>query len=375
MKEIQYGRLINGKLYACPDVLYDGNRVIINPPEELILAHGYKKVRYLSSSDSHWCGKLVWEESDQSITQTLIETEIDDDPVSDFRVHYFEKYKQFRNIHDIIDNIHIYREKVIDEWGNRNPLFKLLYSYLIKQYPDKTLDELVSMLWIEDDNSWDLTEYGKTILSVPPVAQTIEMNHIEGVNAYTVAHPFILVQPEVHRYEQLQCSMIFCYLHSLLDDFISKAIRLCIVLHPLGAELTINIAPKELFECFDIDNLKDKAIDDKIDKLGHDNFQAKMEFLRKRGIIPSIPKEEYEDDMILFCECRNVLVHNAGIVNQSFISRLANTKYKNQYKAGDNIVPTPEYVKQVCRRVFDLLTDLYEVIVEKYSENRRDEKG
>ena len=366
MKEIKYGKLINGMLFAFPGYVYDEPKITYNPPEELILAHGYKKVEFYSSPLPLSGGKLIWVESDQSITQELKGDEVYNDPISDYREKHTDKLIQFGHIRNSIKQIDLYIQILIEKARRERPLFSPLYDYLSAKHPDITINGMVALLWEENNNHGSMTPFGNSILSVSPITEIIKENNIKDLSPFFVIAPFIHLKYEVNSYEQIQCNMIFCYLHSVFDDFINSTINLIVLLHPLGAELTIDITPKELFECYDIDDIKKQIIRNKVDSLGYESLQGKMEFLKKRGIVLSPSEDECIDDIILFCECRNVIVHNAGIVNRAFLKKISMTKYKGTYSLGDTITLTQDYVAKLVETVVSFCNDLYDVVKRKY---------
>ena len=92
-----------------------------------------------------------------------------------------------------------------------------------------------------------------------------------------------------------------------------------------------------------------------------------MEFIKRHGIIPQMPEEKYKDDMILFCEIRNILVHNDGVVNRVFLEKIKDSKCAEQYTLGEEINITHDAVSQALSKVEILCADLYERIKEKFT--------
>ena len=63
-RKIQYGKLINDKLYAFPGFVTEEGRVIYNPPENIIRKHGFKKVlSFEAELEQGPFDKLIWKEN------------------------------------------------------------------------------------------------------------------------------------------------------------------------------------------------------------------------------------------------------------------------------------------------------------------------
>lgn len=366
MKEIKYGKLIEGRLYAFPGFVFDGPRVTYNPPEELILSHGYKKVAFYNSS-TPLCGrKLYWVEDDHTIIQEVQGNGPSMDPIKNLFRNYQEKKNQFRLIEVALQQIEEYKKYRISEMRESSPLSALLYDYLVEQLPEASFDDIVSLLWFEDEKHGELTAYGNDVFTIPPIENALKKQNRIGMTPFYIIAPFLHAKYRIDDYDRFQCKMIFCYLHSLFDDFLISTIKLIATLHPQGAELNITIPSKDILGCYDIDEIKEQMIQRKIEALGYECYQEKLEFLRKRGVELSLSEDVYLDDMILFSEIRNILVHNAGIVNIRFLSRIIKTKYKDEYQVGETIILTHEYMTQVLTNVGAVCDELFTIVVDKF---------
>ena len=367
-KRIQYGKLINGKLYAFPGFVTEEGQMVYHPSEEIIRQHGFKEVlSYETVSEQGPFDKLIWQETDRSIKPVLLKRAIPADLGSTFARQYRDKKFEFEQVQTALSIIQDGKSKITLRIKDIVPAFGNLYDLLVAENPDKTLDELAALLKVNQLGDLSQASLSGHRIRVVPTETKIEIErHDDEINVpFFLVAPFFHLQKQVTDFECFQYRMLFCYLHTLFDDFLSKCIRLIITIYPAGAGLKPELSVKQLFGCEDIDELREQIIEQAAVKLGYGSYQDKIGFLRKHGFTPTLPQEELLDDMILFCEQRNILIHNDGIVNRVFLNRIADTKYAGDFILGQNLRIREEDVRLVLSKVMALCDNLYSVIHKK----------
>lgn len=360
-----FGRLIYGKLVYAPWSIVEGSDGENEAAEEAFLKHGYKKV-VLEEQPPAIYGKIqkaYYDETDDTIYRKYRYEDIAPDYTTIFLDSYKQTLNQLKQIKNSLIHVGVYETNLIHYWQSTDEGFRLLYNVLMIRYPGYNVEKLAKLFFDKRGTAFTYNHDNKGILAEPSISEHLARNGITGFELMT---PLMTIYASKMPYEQTQYRMIFSYLHTVFDDFLSKVIRLIVSLYPLGASLKVDITPNDLFSCDSIDFLREKVIASKIDSLGYDNYQAKIEFIKQHGVTPTLPETAYMDDIILFCEQRNVLVHNDGVVNSIFINKLFKTQYKDTYKIGDTIEFDLDSVKDALSKVSELCRDLYNEVEKKF---------
>ena len=161
--------------------------------------------------------------------------------------------------------------------------------------------------------------------------------------------------------------MIFVYMHTIIDEFILDSIKTTMFLNPDSLKSKEQITFEDVINSGSYDSLIDYLVNKKLNKLGRDSYLAKIEYLTKGGIEPDIDKCFWKDDMILFCEIRNSLIHSKGEFSKSNIDKLKGTKYKEIYNIGDNVKLSEEIIEEQYRLLELVANSLYRVVCKKFN--------
>lgn len=163
--------------------------------------------------------------------------------------------------------------------------------------------------------------------------------------------------------------MIFVYMHTIIDEFILDSIKTTMLLNINSLKSKEQITFEDIIESGSYDSLIKKLIDKKLDKLGRDSYIEKINYLTKGGIVPDIDKCFWKDDMILFCEMRNALIHSKGEFSKSNLEKLKGTKFEGGFSIGDKVELSKEIIEEKYKLLELVAESLYNTICKKFNIN------
>lgn len=365
----EYGKLINGKLYKAPKAIRTNQSMVCNPQEEVLIGLGYKKIVLSKSLDELTPGDYYskWHETETEIIQEIIINDLKDDP----KVLYGNAYDSFKlsvaEIKITINDFEEYQKSKIDSIISKQPYLHLTYDKLCSNVEIITskclLSELLEKNSLSDFDGIGLTEYyqskGYTIEKEPYCEAIRVINgEKESISPMWAIRHLLFGLIHLTEREKIEYKMVFTYLHTILDEFLMGSIKYCVTLNPLSVAGKDEIRAKDVFECEDIQSLKEKLITDRLYQLGYGDYKSKISYFQKLNINFDIDNDVLFDDVILFCEQRNVIIHNSGIVNDKTLLKLKETKHNSLYKIGDLIEPDIN----MCKNAINLLYKVCEVI-------------
>lgn len=161
--------------------------------------------------------------------------------------------------------------------------------------------------------------------------------------------------------------MIFVYMHTIIDEFILDSIKTTMLLNPNSLKSKEQITFEDIIESGSYDSLIKKLIDKKLDKLGRDSYLKKIEYLINGGIVLDIDNCFWKDDMILFCEMRNALIHSKGEFSKSNIDKLKGTKFEEEFNIGDEVKLSKEIIDEKYKLLELVANSLYNGICKKFN--------
>lgn len=366
---IEYGKLINGKLYKAPKAIRTNKSIVCNPQEEVLIGLGYKKIVLSKSLDELTPGDYYskWHETETEIIQEIIINDLKVDP----KVLYGNAYDSFKHsvaeIEITINDFEEYQKSKIDSIISKQPYLHLTYDKLCSNVDIITskclLSELLEKNSFTDFDGIGLTEYyqskGYTIENEPYCEAIRVINgEKESISPMWAIGHLLIGLTHLSKIEKIEYKMVFAYLHTFLDEFLMDSIKYCVTLNPLSVAGKNEISSKDVFECEDIQTLKEKLIIDRFYQLGYGDYKSKIRYFQKLNINFDIDNDVLFDDVVLFCEQRNVIIHNSGFVNDKTLLKLKETKHKSLYKIGDVIEPDIN----MCKNAINLLCKVCEAI-------------
>lgn len=161
--------------------------------------------------------------------------------------------------------------------------------------------------------------------------------------------------------------MIFVYMHTIIDEFILDSIKTIMLINPNSLKTKEQITFEDIIESGSYDSLIKKIIDKKIDKLGRDSYLEKINYLTKGGMVPDIDKNIWKDDMILFCEMRNALIHSKGEFSKGNIEKLKGTNFEGKFNVGYKVDLSKEMIEKNYNLLELVADSLYRTICNKFN--------
>ena len=420
---MQYGKIVNGELRKAPRFLtYDGCNSDSHPAE-VYLKFGYKPiVATAPPSDGLKEQELVskWIETEHEITQIWEYKELPDD----FSVIYRQAKRRLTvSLLELKSNVmkHHHKEKNSIAERLARPFLSLAFKCLSKKYPGQTISEAmahyrkripanffqeigmhtellamgyktyggISLFVTRDGNhTYDLgsdevneeegtiycIQTGEELWSVPPHAFVLYEEDEDPI----IIDPFIIaidLMSIAGKYDSaygncMMYNMAYCYLHTIMDEFLTSTLSFYMHAYPAGAGFENEIPIRDVIRIRSIDELRllqYELIEKRIASLGHGCYQEKVDYLQKRGVECTCAKELWFDEMIWFCEKRNALVHNAGTINAINLAKLKSTRYYGTIVTGQSVLPTYQDVLDAIELVDNVCKSLYASMQSKFS--------
>lgn len=425
MASQQYGKIINGQLMKAPSQIIDDGCAYCGVPDAVYRKYGYKPVEYTAQPENIPCGCrpiYIWEDNPDTINQIWKFELLSDDYTEQLR-----KSKGRFNItlHRIKEGIKSYCKQQNDKMLaaiKQDSIIEKAYTKLVNSEDQSNIADIIQKYKKQVPRNFfeevGISDYLRSNGYIINTSNEVLFFHDEK-NIFTMKHPELLdfidgkvyvknsnrelypvpsfaairfsdsqypmiidpvmilfsLQQIAELYESFHASnlyftMAFTYLHTIMDDFITSLIRFYICSYPKGADLSKNISSADILSVIsmtDLENLKNNIIEEKVASFGHNSYQDKVEFLNKRGISFTIDQTMWRDDMIWFCERRNAIVHNASIVNQTIIKKLAGTLYHEKISLGEDISPDYDTLMTAITLVETVCNDIYNVTKSKFN--------
>lgn len=161
--------------------------------------------------------------------------------------------------------------------------------------------------------------------------------------------------------------MMLVYMHTVIDEFILDSIKTTMLLNQNSLRSKEQITFEDIIECGSYDEIINRLIDKKLDKLGRDSYETKINYLINGGIKLDIDEHLWKDDMILFCEIRNSLIHSKGQFSKSNIDKLKCTKYKEVLDIGYEVQLSKEVIEEKYNLINLVADRLYDAVCKKFN--------
>jgi hypothetical protein len=395
MNNKEFGVLINGRLFKAPSYFEeDGKYVHTNDPLTY-LKHGYKEIVYLEELDIKPTN-LIWNETETQIIQQAINDVNHYDYKTLLKTWFADFKTELCEVNNSISLSSNYCDMIIKDYIKNKYLSTISYNYLSNKYNDEGIVNIVSRFNLNPINFTledvgvleEIEKLGYCVVTAENKEQLdkdliekynintrfvyigcaikIEKNEASIITPFQVLSPLLMAAKFVGDHEKYSYKSIFCSLHMLLDEFLIKIARFYMSMFPNSVVNDGKIDAKTVFSTNSIDDVKDQFIDFKVEEFGYKSYIEKIEQLRKWGIYPTLEEKQFKDDIILFCEKRNILVHNSGMINKSFLRKISNTSYSQSFTIGDSIVIEQKDLLDALHMVDDLCCDLYSVLSQKF---------
>jgi len=173
-----------------------------------------------------------------------------------------------------------------------------------------------------------LTQHEEILSQLENEAEVVEYSDdIERFESIIKRDMYRSLIEDGKKYSEMMCSYGYIFLVSLLEFYISDIVKYIFSENTniLKSEKKLNY--EEILSYNTIEGLYEYMIERECESLGYKSYEEiKKYFNGKFKIDFTNLKGENEVNSIF--EIRNILVHNRGIVNEKFLSKIKDSKYK-----------------------------------------------
>ncbi len=215
---------------------------------------------------------------------------------------------------------------------------------------------------IEENNGIEIEQIPDFVYSVPKSLHPRIDSSLENVDKIT------------HQKHQLLKSSLISLL-STVEWFFSQVLHFYYDKYPDSAGIkkkTLNLENLKTFG--DVKDAEKFLIDQKIEEIFRGGFESWLSILKDEIKIKSRLAFKEKEKLIEIYQRRNLLVHNGGIVNSIYLTKVAK-EHRKDAKIGDELEVTKEYLEDsICKihLVFTLISSEIWKKIEKKSETREE---
>lgn len=420
----QYGKINNGQLVNAPSQIIDNGCMYCGVPDHIYRKYGYKPLAFAAQPENIPHDNrpvFVWTENEATIDQVWSFEKLLDDHAEQLRKSKGRFNIALLRLKEGIQDYCAHKNEEMLTATRQNKIVEKAYENLLKATPHSNISDAMKryknnipcnffaevgisedllndgfiinisndLLFFADQNTFFTSQHmesfdfsnGKVYLKdtnrdLYPVSSYEAIKFVDSESPIIMS-PITLyftLQQIAELYDSfvapnLYFTMAFTYLHTIMDEFISSLIRFYISSFPQGVDFSKNLSSAEILSINSMDDLtelKNNIIDEKVASFGHNSYQDKIDFLSKRGLQFTLDKTLWHDEMIWFCEKRNAIVHNASIVNQTIIRKLAGTSYMETVSLGEDVSPDYDTLMTTIALIETVCNDIYNVAKSKF---------
>ncbi|WP_228238081.1 hypothetical protein [Allomuricauda sp. M10] len=214
----------------------------------------------------------------------------------------------------------------------------------------------------KDNKDLSIEQIPDFIYSVPKSLHPRIDSSLE--NVYKISH---------QKHQLLKSSLIS--LLSTVEWFFSQVLHFYYDKYPDSAGIKKKTLSLENLKTFgDIKDAEKFLIDQKIEEIFRGGFESWLSILKDEIKIKSELAYRQKDELIEIYQRRNLLVHNGGVVNSIYLTKVPESLREN-VKIGDELEVTKEYLENsICKihLVFTLIASEIWKKIEKKSETREE---
>ena len=151
---------------------------------------------------------------------------------------------------------------------------------------------------------------------------------------------------------------------AIFEDYLQLLVRNVLLQKPeLALSKEKQISACELLQHDNIEELRTVLIDEKIRQVMYKSIRNIIRFLSRGFQVKLDFEDKTFDNLYYWKEVRNILIHNRGIINESFLTSVRNMEVKNQYVLGERIkhsiydvIKFAEEIKILANRIYQNIT-------------------
>ena len=185
-----------------------------------------------------------------------------------------------------------------------------------------------------------------------------EERHSRGERVHTILHSLMKGHPFTAPIVQTVNEMLLCRLVDNFLIYLSNVISLIYVAEPDRLRSAkINITADDVFTATDMEILRNLVIERHVRDLAYRGLESLNKYLAQRDqldfqLFPDNERRKFLSDMV---EILNLIVHNRGVINATFLERV---NYLESHEIGEQPeIPgamLDDTVELTCRLVFDI---------------------
>lgn len=145
-------------------------------------------------------------------------------------------------------------------------------------------------------------------------------------------------------------TMIYVYLYSIFDDFLQGMATFFLTIEKTKyRNFKINI--DNILNLKNVNELNKIILEEKIKDFSFMAIKEKINLIRKNITDTKLDYNSLLDDLIVFCEIRNCLVHSRGNLTNVSKEKIMKTRYAKEYESREVVVPTYEEVTEAIEKI------------------------
>lgn len=152
---------------------------------------------------------------------------------------------------------------------------------------------------------------------------------------------------------------------SLYDSYLSKVIKCVMFDKSMIGLYNRELSLKEIEKFESQEELIKYCIDSKVDELFRKSHREQIEWIEKNFNIDILNSFKRREQVFLFFEMRNLIVHNDGIINRIFIENTKKSQLKNTPILGKEFIITLGDINQYTHNLFDFAIYIFSILMGK----------
>lgn len=373
-----WGKIVAGNMFIEDELLVKEGKLISIDEIDDKNEHNIKQINYEpfpGIEPGYWYSNY-WEGGEDGIAQKWKKHQIPRDPATSLKVTYERTDEAIDQINEMAQILKSHNGEELNNFFAKNPIMDKIY--------------VAASDYFKTTNVFDA--FFKKNITIKQLFQGIDLDryllkecqYVEDGDYYIgkdgsvimtyqyIKHSFYIISSLLNfttLKNMTYLKMSYIYAYTLLDNFVLQSIE---TIAQIDSRTTIkyvnSIQSIDAINAEEHHDLIKIIIQKLIEQMGWKSFEEKIEYFDNAGVkIDDKDSPSIKNQIILIGEKRNVIVHNQGIVNDSFINKIRHTEFTEKYKVGDIINLDIEMLLQDTAIIRDYLKRVYKAIADKYA--------
>jgi hypothetical protein len=155
---------------------------------------------------------------------------------------------------------------------------------------------------------------------------------------------------------------------SSLDYHISRLMKLVLAKYPkMISDSDKQVSVRDIFKSGDLNEFKEYLLDREVDNITRDTFEEQVSWFEKKLSISKPIKDNYEkwSSLVEIIERRNLFAHADGIVNTTYLKKVASDIKQPKAQKGDELYASPKYFKNSLENICEFGVKICQVVWRK----------